>query len=155
MTMLAAVVQSWGPSRRSRGGHARVAQWIERLPPEQEVVGSNPISGTSYVLWVVYITWPRKFIGTVGCGVSSIACRMMWKSLESRLLRLAKEREFARTQEPLVQVRGCDHSPGMQRVAQEGPGLVRTAYVALGHGLDEDDDTGEVHFRPDITGARC
>ncbi len=25
---------------------ALVAQWIERLPPEQEVVGSNPIEGT-------------------------------------------------------------------------------------------------------------
>ena len=26
--------------------HARVAQWIERLPPEQKVVGSNPVAGT-------------------------------------------------------------------------------------------------------------
>ncbi len=25
---------------------ARVAQWIERLPPEQEVTGSNPVAGT-------------------------------------------------------------------------------------------------------------
>lgn len=30
----------------THGRFARVAQWIERLPPEQEVVGSNPISGT-------------------------------------------------------------------------------------------------------------
>src|SRR5699024_9005069 len=26
---------------------ARVAQWIERLPPEQKVVGSNPVAGTT------------------------------------------------------------------------------------------------------------
>ena len=25
---------------------ARVAQWIERLPPEQEAAGSNPAAGT-------------------------------------------------------------------------------------------------------------
>jgi len=30
---------------------ARVAQWIERLPPEQEVAGSTPAAGTSLVLW--------------------------------------------------------------------------------------------------------
>ena len=28
------------------GGRALVAQGIERLPPEQKVVGSNPIEGT-------------------------------------------------------------------------------------------------------------
>src|SRR5699024_10553485 len=28
---------------------ARVAQWIERLPPEQKVVGSNPVAGTERI----------------------------------------------------------------------------------------------------------
>ena len=29
----------------ARGTFARVAQWIERLPPEQEVAGSTPAAG--------------------------------------------------------------------------------------------------------------
>ena len=29
--------------------NARVAQWIERLPPEQEVAGSTPAASTKYL----------------------------------------------------------------------------------------------------------
>ena len=33
---------------------ARVAQWIERLPPEQEAAGSNPAAGIGMIVGRVY-----------------------------------------------------------------------------------------------------
>ncbi|MEA2151111.1 MAG: hypothetical protein QOD69_2941 [Solirubrobacteraceae bacterium] len=47
-----------GPARRvcrwpcSLGGHAPVAQWIERSPPEREVAGSNP-AGRAFGKWSI------------------------------------------------------------------------------------------------------
>lgn len=55
------------------------------------------------------------------------------------LLRLAKDRKFTHTEQPLVQVRRLDDSLGAQGFAQDSPRFLRAAYVALGHALDADD----------------
>lgn len=42
---------------------ALVAQWIERLPPEQEVEGSNPFKGTKTVCLNSNLDRPHLFKG--------------------------------------------------------------------------------------------
>ena len=46
---------------------ALVAQWIERLPPEQEVEGSNPFKGT------FLLVYPLQRVGLIYAQKSKVA----------------------------------------------------------------------------------
>src|SRR5699024_6113225 len=65
---------------------ARVAQWIERLPPEQKLVGSNPVAGTERIpgqrpvrpadrglLVVAPMRAPAPRRGGAGSGLAALA----------------------------------------------------------------------------------
>lgn len=59
---------------------ALVAQWIERLPPEQEVEGSNPFKGT------FLLAYPLQRVGFIYAQKSKVALRAFGRLLCSRTL---------------------------------------------------------------------
>lgn len=59
---------------------ALVAQWIERLPPEQEVEGSNPFKGT------FLLAYPLQRIGFIYTQKSKVALRAFGRLFCSRTL---------------------------------------------------------------------